>query len=283
MSNESNERQLDVADLDIVLQEVRSVLNYHHHLGIDRYPPSDEIKAFFDVRPQSGDMETVLPKIAGNISHKSSGGVKRASLPKEKARVSPPVTSLADISLEVESCTNCTMRANRVVPVPGEGPGNAKLLIVGEWLALPGGNKPPAGCLFGAHQDQMLTRMLEAIKLNRKDVFITNIIKCGVDDQCQPKAEHAKACFSYLERQILALEPQIICVMGRVATRMVLGKNESLSRLRGRLHTYTGPHGKTIPVIPTYHPSFLLQNPEMKKATWIDLQLLAQKMGSPVR
>jgi DNA polymerase len=128
-------------------------------------------------------------------------------------------------------------------------------------------------------QDQMLSRMLMAINLSAKDVFITNVIKCAVPGSCQPQATHVQSCVSYLRRQILALLPEVICTMGTVAARAVLQRSQPLSRLRGQFHEYEVGKEQTIPVIPTYHPTYLLQNPEMKQATWADLQLLAKRMG----
>ena len=259
-------------DIDIVLREVGDLLRYHLHLGIEGYPSSAEIAALLKARPLQPEpvgKATGLP--AGPHSLPKDGG--RPVVKSEPTPVPGPVKSLADIHEEVAECTRCSLAPQRVVPVAGVGPEKSRLLIVGEWLALPGPDSPPSGCVFGVEQDQMVARMLEAIQLNRKDVFITNVIKCGIEQSCQPKAEHVAACAPYLQKQILALAPKVICCMGRVATRIVLGRQEPLSRLRGRLHTYSGLHGRKIPVIPTYHPTFLLQNPEMKKATWIDLQL----------
>jgi DNA polymerase len=121
--------------------------------------------------------------------------------------------------------------------------------------------------------------MLLAINLSADDVFITNVIKCAVPGTCQPQATHVQSCVSFLRRQIVALHPEIICTMGTVAARAVLERSQPLSRLRGQFHEYEVEKGETIPVIATYHPSYLLQNPEMKQATWADLQLLAKRMG----
>lgn len=269
-------------DIDIVLREVGDLLRYHLHLGIDRYPPSAQIDALLNARPLLPEpVAKTVGQQAGFDSLRKDGG--RPLVKNEPTAVPGPVGTLADIHEEVAECTRCSLASHRVVPVAGVGPEKARLLIVGEWLALPGPNPPPSGCVFGVEQDQMVARMLEAIQLNRKDVFITNVIKCGIEQSCQPKAEHVAACSGYLQKQILALAPKVICCMGRVATRIVLGRQEPLSRLRGRLHMHSGLHGRKIPVIPTYHPTFLLQNPEMKKATWIDLQLLARELAAPLR
>ena len=124
----------------------------------------------------------------------------------------------------------------------------------------------------------MLQRMLAAINLSPDDAFISNVIKCGVDASVQPKAENIAACLSYLHRQIAAISPQVICAMGIVAARSILQISQPLSQLRGRFHNYRQGDIRTIPVMATYHPTFLLQNPEMKKATWEDLQAIAKEL-----
>lgn len=125
----------------------------------------------------------------------------------------------------------------------------------------------------------MLSRMLEAIHLAPDDVFITNILKCGLPVSCQPIAANIHCCLSYLRRQIAVLAPEVICSMGTVATRALLDLPQSLSQLRGRFHLYTALDGKQIPLIPTYHPSYLLQAAEMKSETWKDLQLIEKKLA----
>ena len=125
----------------------------------------------------------------------------------------------------------------------------------------------------------MLQRMMTAIKLPWENVFVTNVIKCGVRSEEQPQAEHIDACSSYLLRQIRAVSPELICSMGVVATKSLLRLPQSLSQLRGRFHPFRVGDDCEIPLLPTYHPGYLLQNPEMKKATWHDLQLLEKRLA----
>ena len=122
----------------------------------------------------------------------------------------------------------------------------------------------------------MLARMLTAIGLTGDEVFVTNVIKCGLAKDCQPAAEHIRICLSFLQRQIVLIQPQIVLAMGMVATKALLDRPESLSQLRGKILDFTASDGRAIPLLATFHPSYLLQNPEMKKATWTDLQILAK-------
>ena len=120
--------------------------------------------------------------------------------------------------------------------------------------------------------------MFKAIHLGEEDVFVTNVVKCAVGEERQPRAEHIGVCACHLRRQIQQLKPEMICAMGAVPTKILCDVKAPLSRLRGRLHRYVVDDTLSIPLMVTYHPSYLLANPEMKKATWVDLQLLEKKL-----
>lgn len=271
----------EAADL---LREVRGVIGYHKDLGIDSYPATEELARLLQLRVGSG--RTQQPARPELLAEKgNSGRHVRPRAPQaepERERLQVQVTSLEDIRVEVESCAACALSGDRLVPTAGEGGEKPRLLIVGDWLALPPGQAPPPGCQFGIEQDRMLAKMLEAINLSRQEVFVTNVIKCGIPVEMQPKAEHLHACLSYLHRQLVTLQPAAILSMGMIATRALLDRREPLSRLRGHLHLCNCPDERKVPLVATYHPTFLLQNPEMKKATWLDLQLLARQLGSGV-
>jgi uracil-DNA glycosylase family 4 len=167
----------------------------------------------------------------------------------------------------------------RLFSILGKEERKTKLLIVGDWLEVPAGSETKRESKFGEEEDQMLARMLTAINLSPHQVYVTNCIKCAVSADAQPKTEHVLRCFSHLQREIKAIKPEFICAMGVIPARCLLQKSQSLSHLRGKFHEYRVAENWTIPLLATYHPKFLLQNPEMKKAAWADLQLLAKKMG----
>lgn len=262
-----------------IIEDLKSVLNYHRTSGIDEYPATDEIVAVMHLKGSVpvGSRPTKSELPVGIFAGRSMRPIE----PKVAKVVRPnlPVASLGDIHNEVAVCTGCTLSGQRIVPVAGRGGEKVRLLVVGDWLALEDGLQPPTGCIFGVEQDRMLGKMIDAIMLPRTQVFVTNIIKCGIPTSCQPKAEHVHACLSFLHRQIAILQPEVILTMGMIATRTLLNRRDPLSRLRGRIHTCVKPEERKIPLIATYHPTFLLQNPEMKKATWVDLQMLAKQLG----
>ncbi len=258
-------------DRDDIVKELQSLLNYHSSIGISHYPRNSAVQSFLRFLPQAGGKED----LTRDIFIPKAPASPREKLPEPK--ISP--VKIEDIAAEVATCRACELNKQRLYPVAGRGPEKIRLLIVGDWLAGDEGEALPPGHLFGVRQDQMLGRMLLAINLSATDVFITNVIKCAVPSSCQPQATHVQSCASFLRRQIVALSPEVICTMGMVAARTVLEKSQPLSRLRGQFHEYKVEKDKTIPVIATYHPSYLLQNPEMKQATWADLQMLAKRMG----
>lgn len=262
------------------LTAVRSMLGYHKELGIDFYPETEGVRQFLASQPPVGGTKVTKPPAAA-----AAGAVTRpvqtAAVPDKKGDGKPAV-SISDIREEVAICQACDLHKERIFPVAGRGGEQIRLMIVGDWLIANNQGQLKAGLLFGEEQETMLSRMLKAISLSVEKVFITNVIKCAVPAGTQPQAAHVDSCISYLRRQIHVLEPEVICTMGPVATRALLEKKQTLSSIRGKFHDYRISDKKTISVLPTYHPTFLLQNPEMKRATWTDLQLLAKKLDLPL-
>lgn len=254
-----------------LLTGLQSLLRYHRSIGISHYPRNEGVESFLSVLPQDiGKVEIAQEKTIAHVYVPPQKNIPELTR--------SPVKML-DIAEEITTCHACELHKQRLYPVAGRGPDKIRLLIVGDWLSAGEGGDLPPGHLFGILQDQMLSRMLLAINLSATDVFITNVIKCAVPGTCQPQATHVQSCVSFLRRQIVALLPEVICTMGMVAARAVLELSQPLSRLRGQFHEYKVDTDKTIPVIATYHPTYLLQNPEMKQATWSDLQMLAKRMG----
>jgi DNA polymerase len=259
-------------DKKIFLQSLQSLLYYHDFSGIDSYPKNSELAEFLRYSPAPAPLPGGVA--APEKPKQSQPAGRRTAAALEKSPV-----SLAEIAEEVAGCHACGLHKQRLYPVAGRGPEKVRLMIVGDWLASESDGQLPPGQLFGVEQDLMLARMLAAIQLPPASVFITNVIKCAVPAACQPQAEHVQSCISFLRRQIAVLMPEIICTMGMVAARATLEKSLPLSRLRGRVHAYEGTKGVKIPVVTTYHPTYLLQNAEMKAATWQDLQMLAKELA----
>jgi DNA polymerase len=134
------------------------------------------------------------------------------------------------------------------------------------------------GQVWGKEEDAMLWRMMQAIGLDQRSVYVTNAIKCPQPGPVQLGSLMEKSCFPHLEKEIQIIRPQLICAMGDSVTRALLKTKAPLARLRGRFRSYRSPQGNVIKIMPTYHPRLLLQHPEMKQATWKDLQAVQRML-----
>ncbi len=188
-----------------------------------------------------------------------------------------PVETLKEIQTDLGDCTRCRLCEGRKNIVFGVGNPNADLVIVGE---APGRDEDIQGEPFVGRAGQLLTRMLAAIGLRREDVYICNVIKCRPPENRNPLPDEVASCEPFLVRQIRSLRPKVILAMGKFAAQTLLNTEERISGLRGRFREYQG-----VPVMPTFHPAYLLRNPAMKREVWKDMQLVMDRLGlaSPAR
>ena len=179
----------------------------------------------------------------------------------------------------VAACTACRLCQGRTQTVFGTGSVQARWMVVGE---APGEQEDLQGEPFVGRSGQLLDAMLRAIGLTRgeaapdKQVYIANTIKCRPPGNRNPQADEMAQCEPFLIRQIALLKPRIILAMGRFAVQSLLRSDEPVGRLRGRVHRYHG-----VPLIVTYHPAYLLRNPEDKARAWDDLCLAVETASRP--
>ena len=174
--------------------------------------------------------------------------------------------TLDTIRGDLGDCRRCKLHNGRRNIVFGSGNPQARLVLVGEG---PGYDEDLQGLPFVGSAGQLLTKILEAIHLARTDVYICNIIKCRPPGNRNPEPDEIAACIPFLHRQIRAIRPSLICALGTFAAQTLLERDTPISRLRGHFHSY-----EDIPVLPTYHPAFLLRNPAKKRDVWEDMQKL---------
>lgn len=186
--------------------------------------------------------------------------------------VSGPAEAWNRLREDVLQCTRCALHASRTQGVPGVGDTRADWLIVGE---APGAEEDRQGEPFVGQAGKLLDAMLAAIGLRRgDDVYIANVLKSRPPGNRDPSPDEVKACLPYLERQIELLQPKLILAMGRFAAQSLLASGESISRLRGRMHSYRG-----VPLLVTYHPAYLLRNLPDKAKAWDDLCMAKAAMA----
>jgi uracil-DNA glycosylase len=201
-------------------------------------------------------------------------------LPPPTTKVGPPAAALADASndlaqlaAQIAACQQCGLGQTRQQTVPGEGPGRARVVFVGE---APGAEEDRTGRPFVGRAGQLLTKIIEqGMGLPRSEVFIANILKCRPPGNRDPQASEKTACTPFLDQQVRILQPEILIALGRHAANHLLGTEQSLASLRGRLHDQPG----RPPVLVTYHPAYLLRTPAAKADCWNDIQLAMQHLG----
>jgi DNA polymerase len=175
---------------------------------------------------------------------------------------------LDGIADRVHGCTECALAGSRTNAVPGEGPPDARLVVVGEG---PGAKEDETGRPFVGRAGELLTDILAAIELPRERVFICNVVKCRPPQNRTPQHEEIAACLPYLYRQLEILAPAVILAMGGTAAQTLLDTRQSLGSLRNKVHEFRG-----TPLVVTYHPAALLRNPHWKKPTWDDVRIARQ-------
>jgi len=178
--------------------------------------------------------------------------------------------TLAEVREELGECTRCELHRHRTQIVFGVGNSKASLVFVGE---APGADEDAQGEPFVGRAGQLLTKIIQAMGMQREDVYICNIIKCRPPNNRTPESDEILACQPFLVKQIQAIRPKFICALGGPAAQTLLRTKEPISRLRGRFYDFHG-----IPLLPTYHPAFLLRNPHEKKTVWEDMKLLLREM-----
>jgi DNA polymerase len=181
--------------------------------------------------------------------------------------------TLDTIQDDLGDCQRCKLWKMRKHIVFGAGNPEARLVLVGEG---PGYEEDLQGIPFVGLAGQLLTKILKAIHLKRQDVYICNVIKCRPPGNRNPEPDEIAACIPFLHRQIKAIKPDLICAMGTFAAQRLLQTDRPISKLRGRFHAYEG-----IPLLPTYHPAFLLRNPAKKRDVWEDMQKLRDAYEKP--
>jgi uracil-DNA glycosylase len=189
-----------------------------------------------------------------------------------RSKADPREAALAEIAQRVAQCTRCAeLVANRTQTVFGVGNPYAKLVFCGE---APGADEDRMGEPFVGRAGKLLTDIIvKGMKIERKDVYILNILRCRPPNNRNPLPKEAAACREYLDGQLDIIKPKYICCLGTIAAQNLLDTNVSIGKLRGRVHDFQG-----IKVVCTYHPAYVLRNPAAKKDVWEDIKLLIAEM-----
>lgn len=217
----------------------------------------ESLKAYTDLEKNSG---------AGFFSRSQ----KKVSTDQERLFKSKK-DALEALRLECLSAECCQLCRTRRHLVFGAGNPEAKLVFVGE---APGREEDLQGLPFVGRAGQLLTKIIESIKLERNDVYIANILKCRPPDNRNPLPTEILACEEYLVRQLEIIRPKIICALGKFAAQTLLRSETPISALRGKFYDYHG-----MKLIPTFHPAYLLRNPHDKRLVWEDMKKIKRELS----
>ena len=174
--------------------------------------------------------------------------------------------TLVEVRADLGDCTRCVLHEKRTNLVFGVGNPSADLMFIGEG---PGFEEDRQGIPFVGPAGRLLTKIISAIDLSRDDVYIANVVKCRPPGNRDPEPEEVEECRSFLDRQVDAIRPKVICALGRVSALNLLRTDEGITRIRGRIYPYRGAK-----LVPTFHPAYLLRNPEKKRECWQDMKLI---------
>jgi DNA polymerase len=224
---------------------------------------------------------TILDELAQTLGQMADAGIQTVQTSAEsrevvntwglgpvKAAIKTAET-LEDIREHIGDCQRCKLCRSRTNIVFGVGNPQARLMFIGEG---PGQEEDRAGEPFVGAAGQLLNRIIDAIKLRRQDVYIANVVKCRPPGNRLPEPDEVATCSPFLRRQIARIRPLFICTLGSCAAQTLLNTSEAVSRLRGQFFDYEG-----IRVLPTFHPAYLLRNPEKKREVWEDMKLLMKE------
>ena len=214
----------------------------------------------------------IVGQVRGHLEAQRDLGVEVAELRWSAGATASPVSlpTLDRVREELGDCTRCKLHSTRTQIVFGVGNPKADLVFVGE---APGADEDAQGEPFVGRAGQLLTKIIEAMGMRREDVYICNILKCRPPNNRPPEADEIVTCQPFLLKQLQAIGPKFICTLGGPATQTLLQTKEPISRLRGKFSDFHG-----IPLLPTFHPAYLLRNPSEKKTVWEDMKLLMQRM-----
>ncbi|MBI5095559.1 MAG: uracil-DNA glycosylase [Candidatus Hydrogenedentes bacterium] len=239
----------------------------------------DETMALAKQASRNGRTINVSPEVAALLesvgARTTTEPVGMAAEDSADEQGDPRTADLKALADTVRACQKCGLCETRTQTVFSDGSPYARLVFVGE---APGGDEDRQGVPFVGRAGQLLTDIIvKGMKMNRSDVYICNVLKCRPPENRNPTPAEVEQCEPYLIRQLELIQPKVICALGLYAAQSLLKTTDTVGRLRGKWHTYHG-----IPLRVTYHPAYLLRNPEDKAKTWADVQEVMKVLDGSV-
>ncbi len=247
-------------------------------------------KAYLQSLLLAGEMEIPVELInspVGAGSPRPFVGAVTAPLP-EKCQTpnNNTIRSLSELRSHIGDCERCPLHKTRTNLVFGDGNEKAQIMFVGE---APGEEEDLQGLPFVGRSGQLLTKIIEAMGLQRPDVYIANVVKCRPPNNRNPKPEEITCCSPFLNHQIDIIQPKVIICLGTFAAQTLLCSEEKITALRKKFHPWPNQNYRSryqnsiqagsVKLLATYHPAYLLRNPEMKKEVWEDMKMVMGLLG----
>jgi DNA polymerase len=267
-----NGRNVDLIDL---VRQLRAELQWAQRIGyVDAPRPVTSAAP----PPQSSVPELMRPAERAperSFERPSERSFERPPERAPEARPAPlPIEArtLEEVRAELGDCTRCKLhQLGRKQIVFGVGNPKAELMFIGEG---PGAQEDIQGIPFVGDAGQLLTKIIQSMGFSRDDVYIANIVKCRPPQNRDPEPDEVASCEPFLKKQIASINPRMIVTLGKYASQTILHTSTAITRLRGQWGSYQG-----IPVMPTYHPAYLLRNPEEKRPVWSDMKAVVAALG----
>jgi DNA polymerase len=270
--------------------EIRAALNarmrFYRELGIGEFYRREVAEAATSVLERTEPVRTpkeradvIEATVSNPVSIEENAIAPRKPFPQAPAQAAalPPEEHFAALKLireEIGDCTRCPLAKGRTNIVFGDGDPNAKLMFVGEG---PGADEDASGLPFVGRGGQLLNNMISAMGLKREQIYIANVVKCRPPNNRTTEPEEAHTCSPFLFRQIDVVRPKVLVALGQTAVTYLTGEKRPLSAWRGVVHPLRGTK-----LIVTYHPAFLLRDPNQKRHAWADLQIAMRELGLAV-
>jgi len=233
------------------------------------------LRRYLEELKESGVDELLRAAVPrGEMSVPTPEAAKPTAEPAAKLQAATNGETLDDIRRDLGDCVRCQLGNQRTNLVFGVGNPRARLVFIGE---APGREEDLKGEPFVGEAGQLLTKIIQAMGFARNDVYICNVLKCRPPGNRNPHHDEIVQCTPFMLRQVKAIGPEVVVALGTFAAQTLLATKEPISALRGRFHDYHG-----IPLMPTFHPAFLVRNPERKREVWEDMKKVMGLLGKDV-
>lgn len=229
------------------IKELRKAMEFYQELGFEHLPLTKEV------------LSEIITEFGRDKNSKNTAGTGQDK-----------IKMLNDLQREIGGCQQCRLAKGRKNIVFGEGNPDAQLMFIGEG---PGREEDIQARPFVGDAGKVLTSLINKMGLRREDVYIGNIVKCRPPSNRDPEDDEKKICSSFIDKQINIIQPKVILALGRIAAQTLVETKIPISKLRGKFYDYKG-----IPVMPTFHPAYLMRNPKDKWLTWEDVQQVLEKL-----